>query len=106
MIINKNQLYEISSLIQEGLLVQKSATEAKKKYLGKVKSTIVSLCNDNHEILPSWVETMDIPVLSLSEANIEIVPSFPDIYIITTIELLKDIRSEYYTKENLIELQK
>ena len=106
MMLNEKQINKISSLISEGVTAQKSATEAKKKYLDKVKSELVFMYNEGKAEIPSWVELIDIPVNFIREGSNQTDSSYPDNYVIQTIQLLKDIRTEYYLEHQLQESHK
>lgn len=104
--LNEKQINIISSLISEGITTQKNATEAKKKYLEKVKKVLISMLNENNVEIPYWVELLDVPVIYIGNGDNQIDPSFPDNYVIQTVQLLKDIRSEYYLEHQLQESHK
>lgn len=104
--LNEKQLNILSSLISEGINTQKNTTEAKKKYLDKVKKVLISMFNEVNVEIPYWVEFLDVPVIYIGEGDNQIAPSFPDHYVIQTVQLLKDIRTEYYLEHHLQESHK
>ena len=106
MILNKKQINVLSSLISEGITTQKGATESKKKYLDKVKNVLISIFNESNIEIPYWVELLDAPVIYIGEGDNQIDPSFPDNYVMQTVQLLKDIRTEYYLEHQLQESHK
>ena len=103
MIITNKQIIMLSSLIAEGLSVQKDAAEGKKSYLKKVKSTLVAFCKENNEDCPFWMELLDIPIVSVSEPMNICDSSYPDTYVTLMVQLLKDVREEYYLARQLKE---
>ena len=106
MILNKKQINVLSSLISEGITTQKGATESKKKYLDKVKNVLISIFNESNIEIPYCVELLDAPVIYIGEGDNQIDPSFPDNYVMQTVQLLKDIRTEYYLEHQLQESHK
>lgn len=104
--LNEKQINILSSLISEGITTQKNATEAKKKYLEEVKKVLISMFNEDNVEIPYWVELLDVPVIYIGKDDNQIDPSFPDNYVNQTVQLLKDIRSEYYLEHQLQESHK
>ena len=106
MMINEKKINVLSSLISEGITTQKRTTESKKKYLAKVKNVLISMFNEDNVEIPYWLELLDVHVIYIGEDDNQIAPSFPDNYVIQTVQLLKDIRSEYYLEHQLQESHK
>lgn len=105
--LNKKQIYKISSLINEGISIEKGGIESKKKYLRRVKEELMEIILKNSiSDTPRWILPLDVPKVFVGEDANHIDPSYPDDYVVHTIQLLKDIRAEYYLNQQLKESQK
>lgn len=104
--LNKKQIYKISSLINEGISVENGSIEIKKKYLERVKMELMEIiCKNSITNTPRWILPLDVPKVIIGEDN-NVDPSYPDEYVVNIIQLLKDIRTEYYLNQQLKESQK
>lgn len=104
--LSDKQISLISSLINEGLSVQKDSDITKKKYLEKAVSKLISIYDENNEEVSPSIMLMNVPKISIENGDGQIDPSYPDFYVIVMVQKLKDIRTEYYLDQQLCESRK
>lgn len=104
--LTDKQVSLISSLIHEGLSVQKDSNITKKKYLEKAVSKLISIYDENNEEVPPYIMLMNVPKILLGNGDEQIDPSFPDYFVVVMVQKLKDLRSEYYLDQQLCESRK
>lgn len=103
--LTNKQVSLISSLINEGISAQKGSDTMKIKYLENAQSELVGIYKENQEEVPSIIEMMIIPVLSIGNGDNKIDSSYPDYHVTVMVQILKDIRDEYYLEQQLCESQ-
>ncbi len=97
------QISLISSLINEGISIQKDSTKSKQKYLEKAKSKLIEIFRED---TPSTICLMNVPKIAISNGDDQIDPSYPDYHVTVMVQILKDIRDEYYLEQQLCESHK
>ena len=98
--ITDKQFSLISSLINEGLSIQKDSAQSKTKYLEKAKSELIDIYKDE---TPSTIIMMDVPKITIINGDDQVDPAYPDYHVKVMIQLLQNIRSEYYLNQQLCE---
>jgi len=98
--ITDKQFSLISSLINEGLSIQKDSAQSKTKYLEKAKSELIDIYKEE---TPSTIIMMDVPKITIRNGDDQIDPAYPDYHVKVMIQLLQNIRSEYYLYQQLCE---
>lgn len=101
--LTDKQITLISSLISEGLSIQKDSTQSKKKYLEKAKSKLIEIYKEE---TPPSISLMNVPKITISNGDDQIDPSYPDYHVTVMVQILKDIRDEYYLEQQLCESHK
>lgn len=101
--LTDKQISLISSLINEGLSIQKDSTQSQKKYLEKAKSKLIEIYKEE---TPPSISLMNVPKITISNGDDQIDPSYPDYHVTVMVQILKDIRDEYYLEQQLCESHK
>ena len=104
--LTDKQVSLMSSLINEGLSVQKDSDKTKRHDLKQAISALTAIYEENYEEVPSSIATMSVPKLFIKNGDNKIDPSYPDYYVAVMVQILKDIRSEYYLSQQLCESHK
>ena len=107
MYIKKEQIKALEALINEGFFCQSHALEGKKRYLMKVQEWLGNRYKESKIEVPAWVYTLNSEIVNLkddthSNTNRE----FVDKQIVYCLQLLQDMRTLFYTQEQLKESQK
>ncbi len=105
--INNSQIKTLEALISEGFFSQSHAFEGKKQYLKKVQEWLGTTCKENKAEVPVWVYTLNIEPENVQDDKYSKQSSeYIDKQIVYCLQLLQDIRTLYYTQEQLRESQK
>jgi hypothetical protein len=82
------------------LSIQKDSAQSKTKYLEKAKSELIDIYKEE---TPSTIIMMDVPKITIRNGDGQIDPAYPDYHVKVMIQLLQNIRSEYYLYQQLCE---
>lgn len=105
--IKESQIKDLETLINEGIFCQSHALEGKKKYLLKVQEWLGTICKQNKAEVPVWIYTLNTETVNLSDDMYsDISKEFVDKQIVYCLQLLQDMRTVFYTQEQLKESQK
>lgn len=105
--INENQIKVLEVLISEGFICQSHALEGKKNYLKKVQEWLGTTCKENKEEVPVWFYTLNIETVNVQDDTLTSQSrEFIDKQIVYCLQFLQDVRTVYYTQEQLRESQK
>lgn len=105
--VNENQIKALEALISEGFICQGHALEGEKTYLKKVQEWLGTTCKENKAEIPVWVYTLNTETVNVQDDTHSPQSSeFLEKQIVYCLQLLQDIRTVYYTQEQLRESQK
>ena len=106
MVINENQIEQLNAYLNEGIVLQNSAIEGKKKYLIELQKWFSVICEDNKLFVPSWVMTLTTGPVEVSNVDSSPQTEFVDNRLLLCIQLLTDIRTNYFLQKQLDESKK
>lgn len=69
MTITDKQQKQLAELINEGIYCQSSTINAKKDYIDKLQDWLGSICKDNNEEVPFWVDMLKVHRFVLGPEN-------------------------------------
>ena len=69
MTITDKQQKQLAELINEGIYCQSSTINAKKDYIDKLKDWIESICKENNDEVPFWVDMLKVHRIVLGLEN-------------------------------------
>lgn len=101
--LTDKQISLISSLINEGLSIQKYSAQSKKKYLEKARAKLIEIYKEE---TPPTIRLMNVPKMTIRNGDNIIDPSYPDYHVTVMVQILKDIRDGYYLEQQLCESHK
>lgn len=101
--LTDKQISLISSLINEGLSIQKDSALSKKKYLEKARAKLIEIYKEE---TPPTIRLMNVPQMTIRKGDNIIDPSYPDYHVTVMVQILKDIRDGYYLEQQLCESHK
>lgn len=105
--INNSQIKTLEALISEGFFSQSHAFEGKKQYLKKVQEWLGTTCKESKVEVPAWVYTLNTETVKIKDdTNSETSKKFVDKQIVCCLQLLQDMRTVFYTQEQLRESKK
>ncbi len=106
MIIDENQIDELNTYLNKSVIMQSSSIEGKKKFLNELEEWLGALYLENKKSVPSWVMTLTTEPVKVGKDALHIHTSFIDFQLTLCIQLLTDIRANYYLQKQLDESKK
>lgn len=101
--LTDKQITLISSLINEGLSIQKDSALSKKKYLEKARAKLIEIYKEE---TPPSISLMNVPKITVGNGDNQVDPSYSDYHVTVMVQILKDIRDGYYLEQQLCESHK
>ena len=107
MYIKKEQIKALEALINEGFFCQSHALEGKKQYLKKAQEWLGNRYRESKIEVPAWVYTLNSATVNLKDdTHSNTSKDFVNDQIVCCLQLLQDMRTLFYTQEQLKESQK